>query len=149
MKTNSNYYPLLEPLLSKPTFTTAEAQDVGVPRHALAYLEKAGAIERVVKGGGYRDPCYESELEFTKEDLALAAYTIPNAVVCLISAYSFSNDMTTALEHSFFVIYREMRLDPAQLWQNLGLERFLVRLTKSEYAPHFILKGGVLLSHSG
>jgi len=34
-----------------------------------------------------------------------------------------------------------------QLWQNLVLERFLVRLSQSEYAPQFILKGGVLLAH--
>ena len=40
--------------------------------------------------------------------------------------------MTTALEHSFKSqlrnIAREKRLDPAQLWQTLVFERFLVRL---------------------
>ena len=59
--------------------------------------------------------------------------------------------MTTALENSFKSrlrnIAREKRLDPAQLWQNLVLERFLVRLSYSSHSPHFILKGGVLLSH--
>ena len=59
--------------------------------------------------------------------------------------------MTSSLEHSFKSrlrnIAREKRLDPAQLWQNLVLERFLVRLSRSAHAPHFILKGGVLLSH--
>ncbi len=59
--------------------------------------------------------------------------------------------MTTSLERSFKArlrnIAREKRLDPAQLWQNLVLERFLVRLCQSKYASHFILKGGVLLAH--
>ena len=59
--------------------------------------------------------------------------------------------MTTALAHSFKSrlrnIAREMRLDPARLWQNLVLERFLVRLSHSNHSSHFILKGGVLLAH--
>lgn len=59
--------------------------------------------------------------------------------------------MNRSIEHSFKSrirnIAREKRIDPAQLWQNLVLERFLVRLSKSKFAPHFILKGGVLLAH--
>ncbi|HUD02125.1 MAG TPA: nucleotidyl transferase AbiEii/AbiGii toxin family protein, partial [Rhabdochlamydiaceae bacterium] len=35
---------------------------------------------------------------------------------------------------------------PATIWQNLMLERFLVRLSRSDYRDHFILKGGLLLS---
>ena len=35
---------------------------------------------------------------------------------------------------------------PATIWQNLMLERFLVRLSQSAYRDHFILKGGLLLS---
>lgn len=59
--------------------------------------------------------------------------------------------MNRSIEHSFKSrirsIAREKRIDPAQLWQNLVLERFLVRLSKSKFSPHFILKGGVLLAH--
>jgi len=88
METRSKYYPLLHKLLKQPAFTVMEAQEAGVPRQALAYFEKLGVIERVAKGV-YRDPHYESELEFTKEDLALAASTVPNAVICLISALDF------------------------------------------------------------
>ena len=43
--------------------------------------------------------------------------------------------MNRSIEHSFKfrirTIAREKRIDPAQLWQNLVLERFLVRLSKS------------------
>ena len=58
--------------------------------------------------------------------------------------------MTSGLEKSFKaklrVIAKEKNRDPADLWQNLTLERFLVRLANSQYHKHFVLKGGILLS---
>ena len=90
MSTRSKYYPLVKALFKKPAFTTAEALEAGIPRHALAYFEKLGLIERIEKGI-YRDPNYESQTEFNMEDLALAASTVPNAVICLISALYFYN----------------------------------------------------------
>lgn len=58
--------------------------------------------------------------------------------------------MTADTEQSFKAklraLAKEKNRDPADLWQNLILERFLVRLAKSEYAKYFILKGGILLS---
>ncbi len=58
--------------------------------------------------------------------------------------------MTRALEYSFKArlknIARERRVDPAILWQNLVLERFLVRVCRSHFSSHFILKGGMLLA---
>lgn len=62
--------------------------EIGIPRHALAYFEKLRLIERLAKGI-YRDPNYEGEAEITLEELALTAYTTPNAVICLISALDF------------------------------------------------------------
>lgn len=40
----------------------------------------------------------------------------------------------------------EKNISPIVLWQNLVLERFLVRIAKSKYADYFVLKGGMLLS---
>ncbi|MBA2728537.1 MAG: nucleotidyl transferase AbiEii/AbiGii toxin family protein [Parachlamydiaceae bacterium] len=58
--------------------------------------------------------------------------------------------MTSDLEKSFKAklraIAKEKNRDPADLWQSLTLERFLVRLANSEYRNHFVLKGGILLS---
>lgn len=58
--------------------------------------------------------------------------------------------MTTDLEKSFKAkmrsIAKEKNRDPADLWQNLILERFLVRLAHSQYRDYFIFKGGLLLS---
>nr|WP_176454879.1 nucleotidyl transferase AbiEii/AbiGii toxin family protein [Criblamydia sequanensis]CDR35362.1 conserved hypothetical protein [Criblamydia sequanensis CRIB-18] len=58
--------------------------------------------------------------------------------------------MTTDLEKSFKAklraIAKEKNRDPADLWQNLTLERFLVRLAQSQYREYFVLKGAILLS---
>jgi len=58
--------------------------------------------------------------------------------------------MTSDLEKSFKAklrtIAKEKNRDPADLWQNLTLERFLVRLAQSQYRKHFVLKGAILLS---
>lgn len=58
--------------------------------------------------------------------------------------------MTSDLEKSFKAklraIAKEKNRNPADLWQNLTLERFLVRLAQSQYRENFVLKGGILLS---
>lgn len=58
--------------------------------------------------------------------------------------------MTPDLEKSFKAklraIAKEKNRDPADLWQTLTLERFLVRLARSKYRDQFVLKGGILLS---
>ena len=58
--------------------------------------------------------------------------------------------MTSDIEKSFKAklraIAKEKNRDSADLWQNLTLERFLVRLANSKHREYFVLKGGILLS---
>ena len=58
--------------------------------------------------------------------------------------------MTSALEQSFKkrlqLIAKERNITPAEVWQNVITERFLVRLCRSPYHSHFVLKGGTLLA---
>jgi predicted nucleotidyltransferase component of viral defense system len=58
--------------------------------------------------------------------------------------------MTSALEQSFKkrlqLIAKERNITPAEVWQNVITERFLVRLCRSPYHSHFVLKGGILLA---
>lgn len=58
--------------------------------------------------------------------------------------------MTSSLEQSFKKrlqhIAKERNITPASVWQNVILERFLVRLCRSPHKDHFILKGGTLLA---
>lgn len=58
--------------------------------------------------------------------------------------------MTSPQEQSFKkllqLIAKERDITPAEVWQNVIAERFLVRLCNSPYFSHFILKGGMLLA---
>lgn len=82
------YLKKLEPFVTVPLFTSAEAEKEGVPRHALAYLVKKGTLERLYPGA-YRFSQYEPEVEFQWENLALVASSIPDGVICLISALCY------------------------------------------------------------
>ena len=58
--------------------------------------------------------------------------------------------MTSAFEQSFKKrlsnIAKERNITPSKVWQNVITERFLVRLCRSSYHDHFVLKGGTLLA---
>ena len=80
------YMKQLEPFYKTPFFTIEEAAKQGVPRHALAYLEKRGALERIYPGA-YRFSEYEPEVQW--ENLGLVASSALESVICLISALVF------------------------------------------------------------
>lgn len=82
------YIKQLEPFHSVPFFTSKEAESRGIPRHALVYLEKRGDLEKVYPGA-YRFAEYEPKVDFQWENLALIAASIPESVICLISALVF------------------------------------------------------------
>lgn len=84
----SKYLKKLELFASVPLFTSSEAEKQGIPRHVLAYLVKKGALERIYPGA-YRFSQYEPEVEFQWENLALVALSIPDGVVCLVSALCY------------------------------------------------------------
>ena len=82
------YLKQLEQFINVPLFTAVEAEKQGVPRHALAYLIKKGTLERIYPGA-YRFSQYEPEVAFQWENLALVATSIPEGVICLISALCY------------------------------------------------------------
>lgn len=75
----------LQPLLELPLFTAKDAEARGVPRHALAYYVQTGVLERLYPGA-YRSVNYEPIVDFPWEHVAWAAASIPEGVICLISA---------------------------------------------------------------
>lgn len=95
------YLEKLEPFINVPLFTSAEAEKQGVPRHALAYLVKRGILERIYPGA-YRFSQYEPEVEFKWENLALVAASIPEGVICLISALSY-HDLTDQVMREIWI----------------------------------------------
>ncbi len=97
----SKYLKLLAPFRKVPFFTIGQAAKRGVPRHALAYLEKKGELERVYPGA-YRFHEYEPEVEFQWENLALIAMSVPKSVVCLISALVYY-DLTDQIMRELWI----------------------------------------------
>ncbi len=75
----------LKELLEKPLFSSSDAKRVGVSSSLLSYYVKKGLIERVDRGL-YRGKEYPLDVDFRWEDLILAAKSISDGVVCLISA---------------------------------------------------------------
>ncbi len=85
----------LKPLMNKPSFTTKEARQYGVHPSVLAYYAKIGLLTRL-SHGVYQNPKFKSKVDFQWEDLVVTAQTIPNGVVCLISAlaiYDLTDEM--------------------------------------------------------
>jgi predicted transcriptional regulator of viral defense system len=85
---HSKYLKQLEPFHQVPFFTAKESERQDVPRHALTYLVQKGVLEKVYPGA-YRFSGYEPEVEFQWENLALVATSIPDGVICLISALCY------------------------------------------------------------
>ena len=84
----SKYVLQLQGLLQTPFFTASDAVQHGIPRHALAYFVKKGMLERIYTGA-YRSPSYVPKVDFEWENLAQAAASIPEGVICLISALCY------------------------------------------------------------
>lgn len=85
---DSKYSKLLEPFQHVPFFTLTQAADRNIPRHAIAYLVKKGVLERIYPGV-YRFAEYEAKVDFQWENLALIASSVPEGVICLISALCY------------------------------------------------------------
>jgi predicted transcriptional regulator of viral defense system len=87
--------------MNVPLFTSLEAEKQDVPRYALAYLVKRGTLERIYPGA-YRFSQYEPEVEFQWENLALVAASIPDGVICLISALCYY-DLTDQIMRELWI----------------------------------------------
>jgi len=95
------YLHFFEPLLQKPSFTFAEAEKQGIPRHAVAYQVKKGVLIRVSKGI-FRAADYEPHVEFQWENMATVAASIPQGVLCLISALCYY-DLTDQIMREIWI----------------------------------------------
>ena len=82
----------LKKILKKPLFHASEARAVGIHPGLLSYYIKRGLVERIGRGV-YRNPSIEPNVNFKWEDLFITAKSVPNGVVCLISALDIY-DMT-------------------------------------------------------
>lgn len=91
----------LKKLLKKPLFRAADARKAGVHPALLSYYVKKGLIERIDRGV-YRGTASQMDIEFQWEDLVLTAKSVPEGVVCLISALALY-DLTDEIPRAHWI----------------------------------------------
>ncbi len=77
---------IIRPLLAQPSFTVDEVKQFGVSAAHLGYYIKKGQIKRLGRGI-YQSIDYQGSPEnFRWEDLIEAVNSVPDGVICLLSA---------------------------------------------------------------
>jgi predicted transcriptional regulator of viral defense system len=99
----SKYASIFQSLSKKAFFSSAEGRKAGIPSRMLAYFLSKGNIERVYRGiYKIKDIEFDSEFDFEWEDLAITALSIPNGVICLISALCYY-DLTEEIMREYWI----------------------------------------------
>jgi len=100
-------------------FTAGEAARQGIHSQALTRLVREGTVERISRGQ-YR----LSDLPLTEHHtLAVVARSVPECVVCLLSALSF-HDVTTQLPHEVWIAIHRRARQPSLRYPPLRVVRF-------------------------
>lgn len=81
----SKYIASLNELSKKPVFSSVDGKNAGIPTRMLSYFCSKKQIDRVGRGI-YKVKHVDFDRDFEWADLALTALSIPNGVICLISA---------------------------------------------------------------
>lgn len=97
----SKYIKAFQKLSKKTVFTSAEGKKAGVPSRMLAYFCSKGEIERVSRGI-YKIKHIDFNKNFEWEDLTVTALSIPNGIICLISALCYY-DLTDEIMREFWI----------------------------------------------
>ena len=75
----------LKPLLQKPSFTIAEAEELGVSRRMLGHYVKTGDLLRL-SAGVFCSSNERLAVDFQCEDLVRTLSQIPDGIVCFTTA---------------------------------------------------------------
>ena len=93
---------IIRPLLVQPSFTADEVKQFGVSAAHLGYYIKKGLIKRLGRGI-YQSAKYQGSPEnFRWEDLIEAVNSVPNGVICLISALAI-HDITEEIPREHWI----------------------------------------------
>lgn len=97
----SKYDAKIQLFVGKPVFSALEARAAGIPARMLSHFCKKGIIERISRGV-YKGSKANVNIDFQWEDLALVAMSIPNGVICLISALCYYG-LTDQIMRKFWI----------------------------------------------
>ena len=106
----SKYSAALKAMSKKAVFSSAEGRKAGIPPRMLAYFCAKGQIERVSKGM-YKINNLDFDSEW--EDLAITALSIPNGVICLISALCYYG-LTDEIMREFWIAIPHATTSPVR-----------------------------------
>jgi predicted transcriptional regulator of viral defense system len=109
----SKYSAALKVLSKKAVFSSAEGREAGIPPRMLAYFYAKRQIERVSKGM-YRINNLDFDSEFEWEDLAITTLSIPNGVICLISALCYYG-LTDEIMREFWIAIPHATTSPSRV----------------------------------
>jgi predicted transcriptional regulator of viral defense system len=108
----SKYSKAFKALSVKAVFSSAEGKQAGIPSRMLAYFCAKGLIERV-RRGMYRVNALDFGSDFEWEDLAVTALSIPNGVICLISALCYWG-LTDEIMREFWIAVPHTTTSPSR-----------------------------------
>lgn len=97
----SKYLKAFKVLVKKTVFSSAEGREEGIPPRMLAYFCEKGLIEKICRGM-YKIKNISFESAFEWEDLSVTVLSIPNGVICLISALCYY-DLTDEIMREFWI----------------------------------------------
>jgi len=115
----------LKPILDKPVFFAKDARKLGVHSSVLSYYVKQGIIESVGHGV-YRGKDSKVNASFEWEDLIIISKSVPNGVVCLISALAIY-DLTEEIPRKHWIAIPNSTTCPKR---EMILIRFLIHPVK-------------------
>lgn len=108
----SKYSEAFRALSKKVVFSSAEGREAGIPPRMLAYFCQKGQIEKVSRGM-YKIKDIDFDSAFEWEDLAITALSIPNGVICLISALCYYG-LTDEIMREFWIAIPHATTSPSR-----------------------------------
>lgn len=108
----SKYSEAFRALSKKAVFSSAEGREAGIPARMLAYFCQKGQIEKVSRGM-YKIKNIDFRSAFEWEDLAITALSIPNGVICLISALCYY-ELTDEIMREFWIAIPHATTSPSR-----------------------------------